>query len=391
MKKMIYKRFTSLFLSVVMCVVILPAFSINVKAADNVEEKVFEAIYLESLNDEADSSFKDISNIGIGKAIPSYKVEAGQAVATSAQYIPILLHNELVSIAVITLLKGEISTVELTNELVDGINNFDGEKVALIFDNRNTYIFSENEYKSIKTYENEITVDSEEVMKYKDSIFDLQEESKRRIETEDINMDTIFELENSKKAELDNSLFNTEDSDNSIAGNSAINTVTYPTSKYLSVPIVPQHGLPICWAAAVAGIGNYKTDYFYTAEDVSDYIYGDNEGGNTYVALLALQGLYDLDGVDVYYAPAFVVIKDHIYNSNPMYVRLYGVKSSSTVNHALVFIGYYDYSSGSYDGSIRYNDSNDTSYKTLYFTTDGSYSITYNGITSYIDQHVSLY
>ncbi len=38
-----------------------------------------------------------------------------------------------------------------------------------------------------------------------------------------------------------------------------------------------------------------------------------------------------------------------------------------------------------------YKDSNDTSYKTLYFTTDGSYSITYNGITSYIDKHVSLY
>lgn len=74
-----------------------------------------------------------------------------------------------------------------------------------------------------------------------------------------------------------------------------------------------------------------------------------------------------------------------------MYVRLYGSSSSSTVNHALTFIGYYDYSSGSYDGRIRYNDSNATNYQSFTFVTSGTYALTYNGVTCYIDQYIDLY
>ena len=99
-----------------------------------------------------------------------------------------------------------------------------------------------------------------------------------------------------------------------------------------------------------------------------------------------------MNGVDVYYAPSFNTIKSEIYDdSDPIYVRLYGTSSSGTLNHALTFIGYCDFASGTYYGQIRYNDTNEAYYEHLYFTTSGTYQITYNGISSYIHQYIEIY
>lgn len=156
--------------------------------------------------------------------------------------------------------------------------------------------------------------------------------------------------------------------------------------------IIQQNGLPICWAAAVASIGLEITGVSKTAEYVSNYMYGENKGGNTYVALLALMEIYGLDGVGLYTAPSFGQIKSEIYEAgHPIYLRVYGGDGASTLNHALFVDGYFDYTSGSYDGCLRVGDPNFTNYKTIYFATDQVYPYTLNGITGYVDEYIYLF
>lgn len=394
MKNTILKRIVSLFIVILMLSTTFIFLSTNVNAADNIDERIYEVIYFESLDKEMiENPYQDLSTISIGNAILAYRVENGQAVETSAEYIPIFSNSKLVSIAIITFLNNEINTVEITNDLVDDINKYEGNKIALIFDNINTYVLCQNKYEVIKTYKNEITVDSEKEIKYKDAVSYLQVDSIKQIETQKVSPVSSFSMSENKKEKLKNSC--TETSEISLSSTNNIMTLaaSCPPSFNLSVPIISQDGLPICWAAAVASIGKMKTGTKHTAEYVSSYIYGDNRGGNTYVALLALQGIYGLNGVDLYFAPSFDTIKSEIYDdSDPIYVRLYGTSSSGTLNHALTFIGYCDFASGStYDGQIRYNDTNETSYEHLYFTTSGSYQITYNDISSYIDQYIEIH
>ena len=129
---------------------------------------------------------------------------------------------------------------------------------------------------------------------------------------------------------------------------------------------------------------------------MAQWYLGDNwkDGGTPLDALLTLQGLYDLDGIDMYYAPDFETIKDETYRlGHPIYVRVRGGQSGLTValDHALFIDGYTDYASGSYIGCIFLGDPNKTSYSVVYFSEDGEYPYTLNDITGYVDAYIKLY
>lgn len=101
---------------------------------------------------------------------------------------------------------------------------------------------------------------------------------------------------------------------------------------------------------------------------------------------MALQEQYNLDGVDVYTAPDFELIKDETYRvGNPIYIRVRGGLSglSYSLDHALFIDGYTDYTSGSYMGCLFLGDPNYATYRTVYFASDGNYSYTLNEVTGY--------
>lgn len=118
---------------------------------------------------------------------------------------------------------------------------------------------------------------------------------------------------------------------------------------------------------------------------------GEYDGGNTYLAALALQQIYGLSTSDNYYAPYFSQIQTEIYDYNrPIYVRVCGTAGSHSdeINHALFIDGYQVVSSGNLQGMLSVADPNYSYFRSIYFTNDQVYPYSLGTRSGYIDEFI---
>ncbi|MCM1158586.1 MAG: cellulose binding domain-containing protein [Bacteroidales bacterium] len=141
----------------------------------------------------------------------------------------------------------------------------------------------------------------------------------------------------------ENSLINTLDRSEIIiyekkAGARAITT----SGKTLAVPIVVQGGDPICWAACMASICNYKMGMRYTANDVIKKTKHGNKGATTEKIVSYFKNVYKLQCTQEK-ALTYAKVKSYIQGNQPIYAIFRGKKIPENVytKHAVIIKGYY--------------------------------------------------
>lgn len=390
MKRILKKTISVLIASILLllsasgAIAAMPIDSTSYLAQDQLYLHLYEAVYLE-LERQASVFFNlDSSKISFGRPLNTYYYSENVIDTTEAIYIPIFYENTLFSLALMIYSDNTLIGVELSSELVEPLNEYINCEICVIFDKDNTYISNGAELLLIQS--NISSVESiapaQDIISASSSNLTAISESTAFTETNTSKLSAHYAF-GSFMQQYNSRIMSPQN-----VATTASNA--YPSSYQLDFTIVPQNGYPICWAAAVAGIGLQQTGISHTAEYVSNHIYGQLCGGNTYMALFALQDIYGISGIDKYYAPYFSEIKWLLYDEqNSIFVRVY--YGSNTPSHALVIYGYTDFEVHTYDGLLLVADSNFTTGKVIYFMNDRSYPYTLNGITGYIDEFILLY
>lgn len=396
MKRMLRKTLCVIIASIVLllsasgAVAVTPTDSTSYLAQDHLYLHLYEAVHLELERQESVFYDLDSSKISFGRPLNTYlySENVNTLDETDAIYIPIFYENTLLSLALMIYSDNTLVGVELSPELVEPLNEYVDCEICVIFDADNTYVSNGAELSLIQSniFAIESTVQTPDVISASSSKMAAIRESIAFTDANTGKLSACYAF-GSFEQQYNNRIVPPQNA-------TAASTNAYPSHYQLNFTIVPQNGKPICWAAAVAGIGLQQTGISHTAEYVSNRIYGKLCGGNTYMSLYALQLIYGLSGIDTYYTPYFSQIKSALSEAqNPIYVRVYGSSSSSSepLIHALVIYGYTDFEIHTYDGLLAVADSNFTTGKTIYFMNDRNYPYTLNGITGYIDEFILLY
>lgn len=383
------KRFTSVLLVIAMfAVMVVPAKAEGVYNLEGVEptdiySHVAEAVALDVENPFSPLQGHSLDELAFGDIILTYSYINNSIQENHANYIPIFNNNTLLAMAFVSFFNTNFN-VEITTDLVQELVPFVNCDISLIFGATNTYVYSNKATALLKSYAHLFTQTDEFPATISETEFEADS-------VEDI-CDLTGVLSDSLSAKYKISSFEFPSNTTSPPMRAS-----YPVNWNIGATIIQQYGEPVCWAASVASIGLELTGKRKTAEAVAKWYLGEDnwrDGATPYEALLVLQELYGLDGVDMYYAPDFETIMDETSRvGNPIYVRVRGGRSGLTykLSHALFIDGYTDYASGSYIGCIFLGDPNYTKYRTVYFSSDGDYPYTLNGITGYIDAYLKLY
>lgn len=392
MKRMLRKTLCVIIASILLllsasgAIAVTPMGSTSYLAQDQLYLHLYEAVYLELARQESVFYGLDSSKVSFGRPMNTYYFfeNVNTIDTTEAVYIPIFYENTLLSLALMSYSDNTLVGVELSSELVEPLNEYVNCEICVIFDKDNTYVSNGAELSLIQSNISSVesTVSAPDVISTSSSRMTAISESTAFADTNTSKLSAHYAFD-SFMQQYNNRIVPPQNV-------STTATNVYPSSYQLDFTIVPQNGEPICWAAAVAGIGLQQTGKSFSAEYVSNHIFGELCGGNTYVALCALQEIYGLSGVDTYYAPYFSQIKWLLYDEqNTIYVRVYG-GGGKTINHALVIYGYTDFEVHTYDGLLVVADSNFTKGKVIYFLEDRRYPYTLNGATGYIDEFILL-
>lgn len=384
-------------LSVVLALVLLstvavPAMASNVDQLETYSESVYsfvaEAVALDVEHETSVLAGYNPEDIYLGEVLSTYSMVGTYLEVADVMYVPVFSQGSLVAFAFVTMNNGEIVGVELSSELVPELSIYSNNDICLIFGDASVYLFDDSNVTFLKSYEHLMQPNGQAVSKQ--VIFSNEiERIEQAIENTTLSTKTF-----STQFSL-NSF--SEESKGEIASTAAVSS--YPVSYNLNAYVVPQYNYGICWAAAVAGIGYELTGVLKTATQVATWLHGSNfdQGANIAEAVLVLDGIYNISGLDVYYAPDFSLIKSEIYNNgHPIYTRFWEGSATNDAHHAVFIDGYTDYASGSYIGCLFIGDSNHVSsvqrsYRTLYFAQDSVYPLTVGNATTYANAHILIY
>ena len=309
-----------------------------------------EALNLEISNPQSSYYCCEPSAIEYGNPIPAYYYSNNIYEEESTVLIPIFFDDVLCLIAHVFYRHGEFTGVELTDDLVAELRQYDNMSIALVSQANSVFLYQEQgrRVEVLKTYN------------YLTDIATVH--TANSVQDYPLNSDYLSLVCSPLEKKFSFCQLNSINSFEYISAADPVNYLsTAPNSYNLGCTIVQQHGLPICWAATVASIGLKLTGISRSAEYVSNYMLGEYDGGNTYLAALALQQIYGLSTSDNYYAPYFSQIQTEIYDYNrPIYVRVCGTAGSHSdeINHALFIDGYQVVSSGNLQGMLSVADPN---------------------------------
>lgn len=351
----------------------------SASSSDDIYSHIAEAILLDTQQSNAPLAAYDPETLSFGDFIPAYQLEDNTIIRSNAKYVPIFLNQEIVAFAFVTEKSGNVIAVEITSDLVPELSPYISRGICLIFGATDTYVYDGSEIDLLKSYR---------------TLYDVDQTPAVTNSIDEIGLLEALGNENDFSVHSLVGEYNVLDYDTSTSA-----TRAYPVSYNVNAKVVPQYNYGICWAAAVAGIGYELTGTLKSARAVAEWMYGSDfdQGASPAAALIALEGIYGLDGVDVYTAPDFELIKQETYNNgHPIYTRFWEGSGSNDVRHAVFIDGYTDYASGSYIGCIFIGDSNyvtsvQNKYRTVYFSEDSVYPLTVNGQTTYANAHILLY
>ena len=377
------KKFISLLLSFALIASLTSFASATLSPDESIYRHAAEAVALETEHPFSPLYGYSFDELSLGDIILTYTYANNSIQESLVNYIPIFNGNTLLAIAFVSLSSNNNFNVEITTDLVQELSPFINSNISLIFNGPDIYVYSNETPIFLKSYAHLFS-------QVNDGPSTISETEPKSISIESA-CDSLSILSDSLSPKHRISSFEFP-----LGLASSPRSTSYPVNYNIGATIIQQYSDPVCWAAVVASIGYELTGIRKTAKSVAQWYLGDNwkDGGTPLDALLTLQGLYDLDGIDMYYAPDFETIKDETYRlGHPIYVRVRGGQSGLTValDHALFIDGYTDYASGSYIGCIFLGDPNKTSYSVVYFSEDGEYPYTLNDITGYVDAYIKLY
>ena len=225
--------------------------SADVKAT--LQEQLFFA-YLDAENLGMDQS--DFDRLYIGTPIYSYECVDGSLQEMEILTYPIFCDDEIVLFGIENTKEGE-EFVQLSCGFAEELTDYyiSEDEVALVYDDENSYVVLESGV--------EILFSDSTQVDFRDS---LEECSRENI--------VLAELVPTEK----------------IVYTGIKARASYA---YLSIPKVLQGSYNLCWAASVASIGNYVMSKNYTAVDIAQMHFKDEEDFNYSLGLEAAMGVLD--------------------------------------------------------------------------------------------------
>lgn len=350
---------------------------------DNLYVHLYEMIDLETQRQDSDFYNLDASLIAFGDPMAVYSYEQGAMEPAEAIYIPVFYDGVLKTVAYMTYSQGSLVGGELSAQLVPALEDYTNCAVSVIYDSQETYLKIGEEVMLVQSDFPQAEA-APPANAAPLAVNPSRNALEKAAEASNISPETL-------SARYPFNSFARQYHEKPIPQRSPSAAAVYPASYQLPFQMILQNGHPICWAAAVASIGLQQTGDYYTAEYVAEYMTGGLNGGDTLTALMALQSIYGLNGIDLYYAPYFSQIKSAVYDEgNPVYARIYG-NAGEGIRHVIVVYGYTDFEINTYDGLLIVGDGNFSSSRTVYFVTDRVFPYTLDGNTGYINQFIWLY
>lgn len=353
----------------------------NYLSQDNLYMHLHEMIYLETQRQDSDFYNLDTSLIAFGDPMAVYSYKQGAIEPAEAIYIPVFYDGILKTVAYMTYSQGSLIGGELSAQLVPVLEDCTNCAVSVIYDSQDIYLKIGEEIMLVQSdFPQTPSLANTAPLTANHSLCAL-EQAAGASNLSSAELSAIYPFDS----------FARQYHEKPIPQRSPSAAAVYPASYQLPFQMILQNGHPICRAAAAASIGLQQTGDYYTAEYIAKYMTGGLNGGDTLTALMALQSIFGLNGIDLYYAPYFSQIKSAVYDEgNPVYARIYG-NAGEGICHAIVVYGYTDFEINTYDGLLIVGDGNFSSSRTVYFVTDRVFPYTLNGNTGYIDQFIWLY
>jgi len=300
----------------------------------------------------------DFSKLYLGNQIPAYCVlENGTVDESEILIYPLIYNNEWVATIDVYYDTNNNLIAQISRDYIETVNDNRiniSAGIGLLFDNKNAYIYSDNNYYSVKgTYS---------YVCGRGSIESIN--ATNRIDTIPIEIMYQLNVEKPLNIQQDRSLM--------------------ISSKALWVPSVVQSLTNSCWAASTASILSYLTGTTYSESTVMSYCGYDTSSDpgmsassvKSHLIYTFSRSVTQYQNSSIFY-PNFTwnVLKSQIGNYHPIFTAC----TSSYAGHAVVTQGYVENITSSNYGTISFMDPSNGTYRASLVPLDETFSMTTTG------------
>lgn len=301
--------------------------------SDTIPEKVNEItrskfqLFLEGIREEPQNyeiQANQIDNLYLGQGFNVFTVEEDNIKPKQIYYFPVILNENFKFIFTIILNSDGSYSATLGRDFANALNNLQKNAINdpyIIINTSKGEMFAQNSKDSLSLNGEYLRLDQKNNVKLPINL-SQNNKSDRLIK----NISNKFET-----LPIDASDTITQ---NNLSVKNPLNTLS-SSGNSLNVGIVAQGDLPICWAATVASITNYRNKYSLTAKTVCDNMNLPYQGVAPTVSADALNH-YSVTSTYTATVPSQSTIMNNIDNGKPIYMS-----SDSTIGaHATTLYGY---------------------------------------------------
>ena len=241
----------------------IPTLAATNTASTYLSNEMYEKLSI--IYNEAESVSVDreaLENAYVGSPISAYELVGGHTKILPSVFYPVISESEILFFIIDN--DGALTVfVDAEGAFTSGLSEFakTNERVALLYDSTGCYVVSNSTLRKITTFGQEIA--------YRDSFSDVNHVA-ACVAKENLILSAV-----SPKAKIQRQKLTTTNNLSTLSVNREITDVSLYVS-FVS-QLINGNSSNICWAASIACIGNYLTDYSYTAVDVAQRFFSAND------------------------------------------------------------------------------------------------------------------
>lgn len=263
MKKTLRTAYALISVFLLLSQLMIPVLASTNTASTYLSDEMYEKLSI--IYNEAESFSVDrkaLENAYVGSPISAYELVGGHAEILPSVFYPVISGSDILFFIIDN--DGALTVfVDVEGSFTSGLSEVSdtNERVALLYDSTGCYAVSNSTARKITTFGQEIA--------YRDSFTDANQVA-ACVASENLILSTV-----SPKARIQRQRLTTVNNLSTLSVNREITDVSLYVS-FVS-QLINGNSSNICWAASIACIGNYLTDYSYTAVEVAQMFFSDHD------------------------------------------------------------------------------------------------------------------